>query len=300
MDRVLTFVIALAMTLGGYAARAAGDAKGAELLAQARAAIGGAAALAKVQGLSCTGSIQRMLGDRQVTGELAIELRLPDKILRTESISPMGDGALVVSEQGLNGDVLLRNTRTVNAPPGMFIRTPPAPAAGSDAETQAIRNARAELGRFAIAMLLDTRGAPEVAYGGEAESPDGKADVLELKGAGSFAAKLFLDKANHRPLMLAYRGASPRMVVQTQRMQGPPPADAVSGAAGRGGHGDAAAPPPPEIVDINFFFDDYRSFDGVLLPHHLSRSVDGQPAEEWTFKTIKINPSFKADAFEKK
>jgi len=37
--------------------------------------------------------------------------------------------------------------------------------------------------------------------------------------------------------------------------------------------------------------------DGVLLPHHLSRSIDGKPSEEMTFKTIRINPAFKPDAF---
>ena len=44
------------MTLGGYAARAAGDTKAAQLLAQARAALGGDGKLAKVQGLSATGT----------------------------------------------------------------------------------------------------------------------------------------------------------------------------------------------------------------------------------------------------
>jgi hypothetical protein len=53
----------------------------------------------------------------------------------------------------------------------------------------------------------------------------------------------------------------------------------------------------PQIVDIATFLDDYRSVDGVLLPHHLSRSIDGKPNEEWTFKTIKLNPAFKADTF---
>src|SRR5262249_54206350 len=154
MDRLFTFLIALAMTFGGYAARAAGDSKAAELLAQARAAIGGEKQLAKVHGLSCAGTIQRAIGDRQVSGELAPDLRLPDKMLRTDSISPMGDGALVVTEQGINGDVLLRSMRTVNTPPGMFVRTPPPPAPGSDAETQALRNARAELARLALSLLL--------------------------------------------------------------------------------------------------------------------------------------------------
>src|SRR5262249_36065639 len=124
-------------------------------------------------------------------------------------------------------------------------------------------------------------------YAGEAESPDGKADVLDVTGPGSFAAKLFLDKGSHRPLMIAYRGVAPRVVVQSVR--GDAPAAAT-----------AAAPPPPEAVDINMFLDDYKPVDGVLLPHHITRSVDGKPSEEVTFKTIKVNPAFKAETFSAK
>jgi hypothetical protein len=34
-----------------------------------------------------------------------------------------------------------------------------------------------------------------------------------------------------------------------------------------------------------------------MLPHRWARSIDGKPTEEMTFKTIKINPAFKADTF---
>ena len=49
------------------------------------------------------------MGDRQVTGEITIDLQLPDKMLRTESMSPMGD-ATIVTEQGVNGEQLLRSS----------------------------------------------------------------------------------------------------------------------------------------------------------------------------------------------
>jgi hypothetical protein len=176
----------------------------------------------------------------------------------------------------------------------MVIRMPPPPPPGSDAEAQALRNSRAELARLAVAfMLASSSSLPvEFSYGGEAESPDGQADVLDVKGAGNFAARLFLDKKEHRPLMMTYRGASPRIVVQTQRMQGPPPP---------GAHADAPEPlPTPDIVDINMFFDDYRSVDGVMLPHHVTKSVEGQTSEEWTFKAVNVNPSFKANTFAKR
>jgi len=291
MNRIVTFIIAAAMTLGSYAARAAGDAKAAELLAQARAAIGGEKQIATVKGLACAGTVQRSIGDRQVSGELTIDLQMPDKIVRADSISPMGDSALVVTEQGLNGDILIRSSRVINGPPGMVIRMPPPPAPGSDAEAQAIRNTRAEFARFVVAMLLTPPSVlpVEFSYAGEAESPDGKADVLDMQGEASFAGKLFLDKTSHRPLMIAYRGAVPRMVMQTQRGPAPPP--------GSPSHAEPAAPPPPDIVDINLFFDDYKPVDGIQLPHHISRAVGGQTNEEWTFRSIKVNPAFKPETF---
>ena len=62
MQRLIVSLISLAMTLGGLAARAAGDTKAEQLLAQARAALGGEKNLAKVQGLSATGTYQREVG----------------------------------------------------------------------------------------------------------------------------------------------------------------------------------------------------------------------------------------------
>ena len=301
MQRLVTLFITMALTAGSFIARAGGDQKAADLLAQARAAIGGEKPLAKVQGLACAGTVSRAMGDRNMTGELTIDLQLPDKMLRTDSISPMGDSVSVVQEQGLNGETLLRFSKVLGAGPGMMIRTPPPPAAGSPEEAQQLRNSRAEFARMVVGLLLTSPKALPVdfTYGGEAESPDGKADVLDLKGEGGFVARLLLDKASHRPLMMAYRGVSPQIRVQTQTMQGGP-----GGQSGRGrGEGpDHAAPsiPAPETVDISMFFDDYKAVDGVMLPHHVSRAVDGKVTEEWTFKTMKVNPAFKAGTFNKK
>ena len=72
MQRLIVYLISLAMALGGFAARAAGDTKAEQLLAQARAALGGATNLNKVQGLTAAGTYQREMGDRQVSGEITI------------------------------------------------------------------------------------------------------------------------------------------------------------------------------------------------------------------------------------
>lgn len=298
MKRMMTAVIVCAIAASAMGA----DKKADELIAQARAALGGEKNVSKIQGLSMAGTISRAMGDRTVAGELTLDLQLPDKMLRTDAISPMGDSVQVIQEQGFNGDTLLRFSKVSGAGPGMMIRTPPPPAAGSADEAQQLRNSRAEFARVIIGMLLAAPKSMPVAFAsaGVAESPDGKADVIDLKGEGSFAAKLLLDQQSHRPLMLSYRGLSPQIRVQTQTMAGGP------GGAGRGrgdaegGHAEAPAPTPADLVDINMFFDDYKSIDGVQLPHHIMRAVDGKTTEEWTFKTITVNPTFKPDTFQKK
>jgi len=291
VQRLIAYVLSMAMAAGGYAAHAAGDTKAEQLMAQARAALGGEKNLNKVQGLTATGTYQRTMPDRQLSGEVTIDLQLPDKMLRTESMRPMGD-MTVVTEQGVNGDTLLRHQRTLNGPPGMMIRTAPAPT--GDAAAQAIRNAHAELARTALVFLLASPASLPLEFTsvGEAESDEGKADVVDAKGAGNFAARIFLDQKTHRPLMLMYRGVAPRVMIQTQ--QGPP----AEGGRGRGEppH-DAPTAAAPQVVDITLYLDDYKSVDGVMLPHHMSRSIDGKPAEETTVKTIKINPAFKPDTF---
>lgn len=294
MERLLGYLLMTALSLAGFAAQTTGDTKAAELLSQARTALGGGANLENVQSLSASGSVKRAAGAMQMQGDMTLQFQLPDRMLRTDSLSP--DGALtLVSDQGFNGDRLLRATRTFNAPPGAILRTPPPPPAGSDAEVQALRAARADLVRLVVALLVRApQNQPlDFTYGGQAEAPDGKADVIDVKGreASAFAAKLFLDASTHRPLMLSYRGVSPRIVVRTQRAErgsappSGPPTDAL---------------PAPEVVDIEMFLDDYRKVGNVFLPHHVTRSVEGEVNEEWTFTAFTVNPTFKPGTFDLK
>ena len=57
-------------------------------------------------------------------------------------------------------------------------------------------------------------------YGGVAEAPDGKADVLEVKPEDARAMKLFVDQSSHKPLMLTYEGLMPRVAFNAERRSG--------------------------------------------------------------------------------
>jgi hypothetical protein len=258
----------------------ADDPKASRLLAQARQALGGEAKLATVQGLTAIGGATRPRLERLMNSELRIDLQFPGRLLRTDANRPPGSDATFVMLRGLDGGTLLRKSKIINGGPGHRMSQPPL-VGGSEAT--ALISARHELTRFAIALLLTPPpdATAQFADGGEAESPDGKADVLVVTGANGFAARVFLDKSSHRPLMMTYRDFDPRFIVPPR--PGDPPG--------------AARSPEKTPVELTWFFDDYKSVSGIQLPHRISRAIDGEPDEEWTFTRVVLNPAFAADAF---
>ena len=127
----------------------------------------------------------------------------------------------------------------------------------------------------------------------EAEAPEGRAHVIDVKGADEFSARLFVDVQTHRPLMLTFKGQLPRM--RTVRASGP--ADMARARAEADRAGQAAAQAPES--EIRLFVSEYREVQGVLLPHRFLREADGGSSEEWTVKSWTVNPELKADAFRK-
>ena len=57
-------------------------------------------------------------------------------------------------------------------------------------------------------------------YGGQAESPDGKADIIDVTGPDDFKVRLFVDTETHLPLMLTYMEPEARMVMRTVGREG--------------------------------------------------------------------------------
>ena len=58
--------------------------------------------------------------------------------------------------------------------------------------------------------------------------------------------------------------------------------------------------PPPTPSQVSLYLGDYKRVDGVMLPHRIETSLDGEPNEEWTIEKFKVNPQIKADTWEKK
>ena len=97
--------------------------------------------------------------------------------------------------------------------------------------------AKQDFARLLLGMFAGTTPAFPVTYSyvGQAEAPQGKADVIDVKGPANFAARLFVAD-NGLPIMLSWQapagpagpGGPGGMAVRVvRRRRGPPPAQAV-------------------------------------------------------------------------
>jgi hypothetical protein len=272
------------------------------LLTQARAALGGDAKLKSIQTLSTTAKFRRVIAKDQpeMSGELQLDFLLPDKYMSTEvSALPMGD-AQITRINGFNGDQAFRDARTSGGG-NIVIRMGNGP--DSQNEAAQLRAVRAEFARYVIGWLLAPPPTQTVdfSYGGEAQAEEGRADVIDVKGADDFAMRLFLDKETHRPLMLTYRGRQPGMIMnmRTTSAGSHEEAEKIARDAQEKARKELEGQPPPQPVEIQLYLSDYRNVGGVLLPHHLTRAINGEVNEEWDVTKFKINPPLKAENFKK-
>jgi hypothetical protein len=272
-----------------FVAQEAGRA--AEILAAARKAIGNVDAL---KTLSVESALQRNGGSMQFSSDVEILLDLPDKYLRAET--PGGGGMMMIAGGGLSGFDGDRPLQKVSALPGggggMVIRMGPGGAPGADAGAKPtpeeldrmsralVRNGRAEASRLMLGWFAMAHPAAKArySYAGEAESPDGKAYVIDVSNADDFAARLFIDQRTNLPLMVTYRGPVPRIVT-------------AGGPDREPREGGRVVAPPPETADYALYFEEWKNAGGVKFPFKIRRAMDGTTTEEWTVTKVKVNPN---------
>jgi hypothetical protein len=229
------------------------------------------------------------MGEREIEGDLEIDLAPPGRIKRTEHVGFPG-GPAMTRISVLNGTEFW--TDSTNRGGGFMARfSQGADGRGpSEADRERFRQMQQqrlerELQRYELVWLL--RSAWPLMHGGTAQADDGAADVLETT-SGSSTLRLFLDQRTHLPLMLTYEDLMPRSVVRQGR-RGPPDREELTRLRSE----------PPQQVTFDLRFDDYREVEGVKLPHRLTLAVAGKPSEEWTIERFKVNPTFKENAFAK-
>jgi hypothetical protein len=342
-------VIALATIVAAYvvataAAHAQVDQKAAAVMSDVRKALGGEQKLAGVRALSLRADYRREVGagmpggggtmmivrsggagsadgGGQQTGKLEIDLELPDKYLRSD----IGSAAFGMTRtEGFEGGRPF--VELVPNSPGMRVMTD-SPTQDPARARAALKRSHVELARLMLGLTGSTQpGFPVTyAYGGEAESPDGKAHVIDVTGPEDFKVRLFIDTQTSLPLMLSFIEAEPRMVMRTMTRDGRPGQRGAQGGPvvvpgdGRGHQPGVASgtPPsltpeqqaeldkaraeaeatPPKMIEFRLFFSDYEKVDGVALPRRIARGTGTRTTEEWDVTSYQVNPPLKADRF---
>jgi hypothetical protein len=321
MRSTSAFACALALT-SSLARPAAADDKAAEVLAAARAALGGQK-VESVRTLSATGDYRRIMGEREMNGEMTVELIAPDRLKRIEEMGIPG-GPMISRVVALNAGEFWEDTTNRG---GGFMRFggpggQPGGQGPSEPDRERFRQMQqrrleGDLRRYLLTWLVRT-DAP-VTYVGEAEADDGRADVIEVKPPEGTAMRFFVDQRTHLPLMLTYEGVMPRFITRRAGPGGPagpgaPAANAPQSGAPAVTEPVPAAPraapndeemrrrmaEPPQQVTFEVRYEDYKDVDGVMLPHIITQSVNGKPTEEWTITDYKVNPNLKPESFAKK
>ena len=300
----------------------------ADVLGQAKKALGGDK-LAAVKAVTAEGPFRRSMGQRDMEGTILLTIVRPDKLRRSEEMTMGGmvGGPTVERVSAFNGTEAwddVQNRGGMGGGMRMEIRTGPGPGGPGgpngpltpeQIEQQRVRRMKMELQRWTVALFADS--PQPFTDAGVAESPDGKADILETKDEAGRAVRLFIDQQTHLPVMVQYQEVRPRVM-----MMGGPGGRGGRGAGGGTGAGAGAGagaggapqerpseeemrqrmeemrkqgPPPPSAFAMHL--SDYKKVEGVMLPHKVEISIEGQPNEEWTIEKFKVNPSIRADEF---
>ena len=312
MKNLRLCVMCLTMaTMAAQPAAAQDKDRAAEVISAARAAIGGGA-LDGMKTFSLQGRMSRNLGERQMSSDVEVLIEAPDKYVRIEDMTAPIARTMT---SGFNGETAIRPAAMSTGHGGavMIVMGPggAAPGAKMTPEQEAQLNAtmlasqRAEISRLMLGWFAMPHPSLDVAftYAGEAESPDGKAHVIDVK-SGSFAARLFIDQATSLPLMLTYQAPKPRvMTMGGPRAGGPGPgrrgaAQAGPPAADVQRQLEAMQSEPPVMVENRLYFSDWREVDGIRFPHVLQRAADGETVEEWEIARVRVNPKIDAKKFQ--
>jgi hypothetical protein len=342
----LTFLASaiIAMAQAPEAPAASGEA--AVVLTAARDTLGGEKRIAGIKTIVASGATRQLQGDNLIPILFEINIELPDKYVRTDEIPARESGP---NSRGFNGDALIQSGDAAgSARRGGPPAAPSAPAGASGGKpassapagaptvglpTEAATGASAakvgappspttpikqDFARLTLGMFATSFSSYPLSFShvGQAEAPEGKADVLEVKGAGNFTARLFIDSKTHLPLMLSW--TTPPNLVPVVAGQKPPanlppgsttfetpmpPPQSATPEEKKQFESDALAARKKAMAstrptEIRIYYADYRDVDGLKLPFRIRRAIGATTVEETVFDRYRINARIDPRKFE--
>ena len=318
----------------------------AAVLTSARDALGGDKRISAIKTLVASGRTRQLQGDNLVPIEFEINIELPDKYVRTDEIPARESGP---NSRGFNGNGLIQLGDVPGAgarrggPPAAAPAAPQGAAPGGKPDAAPVGpgglpagapggtpGAKAgpppnptipvkqDFARLTLGMFATSFSSYPLSFGhaGQAEAPEGKADVLDVKGEGNFSARLFIDSKTHLPLMLSW--TTPPNFVPVVAGQKPPanlppgsvtfetpipPPDSATPEQKKQFEADALAVRKKAMASTRptenrIYYADYRDVDGLKLPFRIRRAVGATTIEETMFDRYRINAKVDPRKFE--
>jgi hypothetical protein len=277
------------------------------VLEAARLAVGGDK-LAAVRTLVTNGRTRRVRGNNIQPIEFELSIELPDKYLRKDEFPAEESDP---TSSGFRGDVLLQVPAASSGPPAAGRRAggPPPTAAQLDAQRAArVLAVKQDFVRFALGIFPGSFETYPLtfAYFAQAEAPQGKADVLEVRGLGNFKLRYFIGAETHLPIMVSWQTPPTNVIVTVPGqaapdtvapgaviVTGPPPPAAGAAQAEKDQYAKDVvalrAKTQAIPVEHRVYYQDYRLEDGLQLPFKFRRAIGPDTTEETTLDRYRIN-----------
>ena len=277
------------------------------ILAEARKAMGGPA-LEGIKTLTASGRTKRVRGNNLVPIEFELGIELPDKYFRKDEFPAEETDP---TSLGFNGDNLVQTPAPAAGPPSGARPGGPPPPTPAQIEAQRktrVNGVKQDFVRFALGMFATSFETYPLtfAFAAQAEAPQGKADVLDVTGAGGFKLRFLIHSETHLPIMVSWQLPPTNVIMRVPGQ--PPPASIAPGAV------IVEAPAPPAAaatqeekdayaksvqalqakaratpVEHRLYYADYRDVNGLKLPFRLRRAIGTDTTEETTFDRYQVN-----------
>ena len=327
---VLVMFILVNVVLAQDVDRVATAAKAQELLKQAREAIGGEANLKGFQTLVIEGKFKNAMMGRPMSGELKIEMMMPDKYLRTASMD-MG----LVLLQCVNGDQVWtdRKMPDMGAMGGGGSGMGGAGGGGGMGEGGGVGGGggmggasgggmggggmggggrRGGGGGMGMPSSGGRPGGGMGAFGGDMMEKMARNDYHQMMLAWfltapanlpvEYAYERVMDIKNGKADVVRVVGPNDFLMWLLLDQQSHRVAGFVyrTNAPRRPDVTDAREVQEPAPVNVQVFFDDYKQVGSLQLPHQITKISNNQLLEEFKVSKVKFNEKLKEKKFEKK
>lgn len=342
----LTFLASAIVAMAQRPASAPTSGEAAVVLGAAREALGGEKRISSIKTVVASGATRQLQGENLVPILFEINIELPDKYVRTDEIPARESGP---NSRGFNGDALIQSGDAPGGPgprrggppsaapaapqgaaPGGKSAASASPGALPDEAPTGAGGAKAgpppspaivvkqDFVKLTLGMFATSFSSYPLSFGhaGQAEAPEGKADVLDVKGPGNFSARFFIDSKTHLPLMLSW--TTPPNLVPVVAGQKPPanlppgsvtfetpmpPPDSATPEQKKQFETDALAARNKAMASTRptenrIYYADYREADGLKLPFRIRRAVGATTVEETQFDRYRINARVDPRKFE--